>query len=121
MGIATRRKGLRADEDDFKAAAELIEQSSVVAFLLIKGLEETGRPLKDFTSSGKLRRRKQSGNHATLGGEADAEPLRQRRRRRAIARDGRAAKGNPERIVQPILVQAENLAARGGGREWPQR
>jgi len=35
VGIATRRKRLRTDQNDFKAATELIEQLGVVAFLLM--------------------------------------------------------------------------------------
>src|SRR5215467_15152851 len=66
MRVATRRKGLRADLDYFKTAAELIQQGVVVAFLLVEGLKKTGWPLKNFTGSGKPRRCKQGSDHAAL-------------------------------------------------------
>src|SRR5258708_10196 len=120
MGVTARRKRLRPDQNDFKAGAKLIEQGSIVALLLIKGLEETGRPLKNFTSSRKLRCRKQSCNHAALRCEADAQSFGQGWSNRAVARNGGTAKGDAQRIVQPVFVQIENLAARGGSREGSQ-
>jgi len=85
MRVATRGKGLRADLDDFKTAAELIQQSVVVAFLLVEGLKKTSRPLKNFTGSGKPRRCKQGSDHAALRRETDTQSFRERWSDRAVA------------------------------------
>src|SRR5262245_18203854 len=99
MRIATGGEVLRADLHDFKTAAELIQQSVVVAFPLVEGLKKTGRPLNNFTGSGKPRRCKQSGNHAALRREAATQSFCQRWSNRAVARNCRATKGDAERVM----------------------
>src|SRR6266481_4015233 len=121
MGITARRKGLRPDDDEFKPAAELIQERVAVAPALIEGLEKTRRALKNLADGGKAGRRKQRGHHAALRRETDTQSLGQRWRRRAVARDCRTAKGDAERVMQSGFVQAENFAACGGGRERPER
>ncbi len=118
MGVAARREGLRADENDFEAAAELIEQLGVIAFLLVKGLEEAGRTLQNFAGCGIAGRSERCRDHTALRREADAEPLGQRRRHRAVAGDGGAAKGDAEGVVHAVFVQVKNFSATGRGGEW---
>ena len=85
MRVATRGKGLRANLDDFKTAAELIQQGVVVAFLLVESLKKPRRPLKDLAGSRKPRGCEQSGEHAALRRETDAQSFRERWSGRAVA------------------------------------
>src|SRR4029077_6621993 len=78
MGVTAGRKGLRPDEDNFKAAAELIQQRVVITFALIKGLKKTRRPLKNLAACGKSSGSEQRGNDTALGREPDTESLGQR-------------------------------------------
>src|SRR5438445_2016941 len=121
MGVTARWKWLWPNHDDFKTASELIQEHVVVALALIEGLEKTRRALKNLADGGKARRRKERGHHAALRREADTQSLGQRWRRRAVARDCRTAKSDAEGVMQPGFIQAENLSARGGGREGPER
>ena len=77
VSVTAGWKGLRADDNDLKPAAELIEQLVVVAFLLIEGLEKTRGTLKDLADGGKSRVRKQRGDDAALRCEADPQSFRQ--------------------------------------------
>src|SRR6266576_4214933 len=121
MGIAARRKGLRADEDDFKAAAELIEHLGVITFLLVKGLKEARRALQDFAGRRIADRCEQSCDNAALRRETDTEPLRQGRRHRAIAGNGGTAKSDAESIVHAGFIEAKNLPTTCRGSERSQR
>lgn len=100
---------------------QLIEQLDVITFLLVKGLEEARRALQNFAGRGIADRCEQRCDNAALRREADPEPLCQRRRHRAIARDGGTAKGDTEGIVHAGFIEAKNFSTTCGRGEWTQR